>query len=676
MNNNLIEVILRDNMSIYGAYIITGRALPNLYDGLKPVHRRILYSMYLNKNFSFTKSARIEGNTMALHPHGGTYGSMVNMIQKERQQIPLITGKGNYGSFLSKEIEAAAPRYTEARLNDVSKAILDDTKNYIVDFVPNYDGTLQEPTVLATNFPLVLFNPNYGIALGMSSSVGSFNFNETMDAIIKYIETGEKTLLIPDFPTGGKIIKNDEVFKGINDVGIGTVRIRAKYNLLDDGRTIEITEFPYGETKEAVHERIIALIKAGKIKEISEINDLTGLNKVSLEIVCKRNTDRKLLMQKLFNLTPLESTFSFNMNMIYKGLPKVFGVWDVITNWLDWRRECVRKILSHKLESDRKKINLLLGYKKIIGKTDEVVQIIKFNKKADALNKMQDSFGLNLLQAENIYEMKLNLINEDNFNKKIDEVINFENDVNDTESIIKDEKLQNEFIKKELIALRQKFDIQRKSEVGDINLEIVKKLKTEAKKQQEEEDLTPVFVVVTNDGYVKKFDKGQNLDEIKCKENDFIISSYAATNSDELLVFVGTDCYKIPLKNIPFNKTSDFGTFIKSTLNVSENPVNISVLNAENKYMLIIYEDGAICKIKSDVYRTVQYRKILVNSLRKDVKVEFMTMLAGDVELAITTTKKTIKKNTSTLTAKSSRATKGSRLFNGSVEKFEGIEII
>lgn len=674
MNKNLIETILRDYMSIYGGYIITGRALPDLFDGLKPVHRRILFSMFLNKNYNFTKSANIEGNTMKLHPHGGSYGSMVNMVQKERQQIPLITGKGSYGSFLSKDLEAAAARYTEAKLNEISKEILNNTKDYIVDFRPNYDGTIQEPTVLATNFPLVLFNPNSGIALGMSSSIGSFNFNETIDAIIKYLNTNEKTILVPDFPTGGKIIKNEQVFKGINDVGVGTVRIRAKYELIGD-RTIEITEFPYGVTKEAIHSRIVALIKSGKIKEISEINDLTGLNKVAIELVCKKNTDRTLLMQNLFGLTPLESTFSFNMNMIYKGLPKVFGVWEVIINWLQWRRECIKKSLEHGLVLDRKKLNILYGYRIIMEHTDEVISIIKNTADVDVVNTLIERFNLNQEQAENIYDMKIRVINKDNFAKKIKEIEELENTIKEKEGILKDKHKQDKLIEEELKEAKRKINIPRRSEIGEVNIEVIKKLKKVKQKEEKEKDLTPVFIVITKDGYVKKFDKGQNLMDLKCKENDYIVSSQTAVNSDELLVFCGTDCYKLPIKNIPFNKTADFGTFIKSTLNLQDTPINISVLNEENKYMLIVYEDGAICKINTNAYRTVQYRRVLLNSLRKDVKVEFMTMLPKDTTIKIKTTKKTVIRKTENLVAKASRATKGARLFNGAVEKFENIVI-
>lgn len=669
-----IDKILQEYMSIYGCYIITGRALPDLYDGLKPVQRRILYSMWLNKNFSFTKSAKIEGNTMALHPHGGSYGSMVNMVQKERQQLPLITGKGNFGSFLSKSIDPAAPRYTEAKLNELSKLILEETKDYIVNFRPNYDGTLTEPEVLASKLPLVLFNPNSGIALGMSSSIGSFNINETIDAMVKYLESGEKNILVPDFPTGGMIINTPEIFANINRIGVGTVRLRAKYYV--DGNDIIIHELPYGVTKEKVYDKIASMIKNGKAKEIASLTDLTGLNGMKIEITVKKGTDIPVFMQKLFSSTPLESTFSFNMNMIYKGLPKVYGVWDVIENWLTWRKSCLVKYTQHLLDKDLSKLNILYGLERVLKNVDKTIEIIRFSEEDMIIPKLKNEFNLNTEQATEISNMKIRNINEQNINKKIAQIKNLENEIKDKQNIIASEARQAEIICNDLIRLKQQFGRERQTEIGVVDTTIIKKLQTSKKKEEEKEDLTPSIIFITKDGYIKKLTKDCDYNEHRMKEGDVIVGKYPATNSDEILIFAGTECHKIPVKNLPINKPSEFGTFAKTFLDLQENPIGIQVLNEENKFMFIVYEDGAVVKIDSKVYRTAQNRKTLVNSLRADSKVEFMTMIPNeDLMFKLVTSKKSIVKSFSNLTTKSSRNSRGVKLFNGSIEKFENISI-
>lgn len=673
MKQNAIHQILQDNMSIYGSYIITGRALPDLYDGLKPVQRRILYSMWLNKNFNFTKSAKIEGNTMALHPHGGSYGSMVNMVQKERQQLPLIIGKGNYGLFLASSIEAAAPRYTEAKLNELAKEMLEETKDFLVPFRPNYDGTLMEPETLAAKLPMVLFNPNSGIALGMSCSIGSFNVNETIDAMVKYLETGEKTVIVPDFPTGGMLINTPEIFSNINNVGIGTVRLRAKYYV--DGNTIIIHQLPYGVTKEKVYDKIASMIKSGQAKEISSMNDLTGLSGMKIEIVVKRGTDIPVFMQKLFSSTPLESTFSYNMNMIYKGLPRVYGTWEVIENWLIWRKECLVKYTQKLLQKDREKLNSLYGLQKVLTNIDKAISIIRNSPEETIVANLQQEFALNEIQATEISNMKLRRINKENIAKKIVQIAELEKAAEEKEMIIKDEKLQEQKIITDLKRMREVYGKPRQTEIGTVDETLIKKLKSTKKAEKEKEDLTPSIIVVTKDGYVKKLAKDCEINEHKMKEGDYIVGKYSATNSDELLIFTETDCHKMQISNLKVNKPSEFGTFIKSEIGFESEVINISVLNDENKYMLIVYEDGAVAKIDMKVYRTSQRRKLLVNSLRKDAKVVFMTTLPDDVQILLKTSKKTIERDTSKLTTKASRCSRGSKLFNGAVETFVEIEI-
>ncbi len=259
-------------MMEYSAYILLDRALPDIRDGLKPVHRRILYSMYLQKAFKFTKSANVAGQVMKLHPHGSSYGSMVGMVQKDRHTNPMLEGKGNFGQYTSRDLMPAADRYSEVKLSDIAIDMMQNFDKDVVDFIDNYDGTIKMPEVLPVKFPSILAYSNSGIGVGFSSSIPSFNLKELNEAIVKYIETGEKTILVPDFATGGFIVKEDNVFYQLNEEGRGTVKIRGKAKIAKN--EIHITEIPYSTTREAIIEKIVELNKIGKLKEVTDVKDL------------------------------------------------------------------------------------------------------------------------------------------------------------------------------------------------------------------------------------------------------------------------------------------------------------------------------------------------------------------------------------------------------------------
>ena len=283
---NLVN-ILKDNIAEYSGYIITDRVLPNVEDGLKPSQLRILWTMNVTKATKLTKCGNVTGNVFKYHPHGNTYSTLVNMTQKDKQNVPYIVGKGNFGQHTSRDLQCAAERYTECKLSDLSIEMLEGVKGNTVEFVDNYDGTLKIPRYLPTKFPSVLAFANSGIALGMSSSIPSFNINELCNATIKYLETGEKELLYPDFATGGYIIKDNSSFKDICETGKGSVRLRGKCEI--DGNSILIKEIPYTTTREAIIDKIISLVKEGKLPEISSVKDLTGIKGLCVDIQCKRD---------------------------------------------------------------------------------------------------------------------------------------------------------------------------------------------------------------------------------------------------------------------------------------------------------------------------------------------------------------------------------------------------
>lgn len=663
-----IDKIIQENMAAYGTYVICHRALPMLEDGMKPVYRRILFTMLREQAFLFKKSQNIDGSTLLIHPHGSVYGTMVNMVQKERNQLPLIIGKGNFGSFLSNSIEPAAPRYTEVKLSSLATEILKDTKEHIVGFIPSYDGTIQVPKVLATKIPLVLLNANSGIAVGMSSSLGSFNINEVCDGIIKFLEQKEKTILIPDFATGGLIENNQQIFENINNVGIGSINLRAKYEIEDNN--IIITELPYGVKKENVVSKIKNIIKNGTIKEITNVHDLTGLKGLSIEIVCKKNSNVDLIIEQLYLKTPLQSTFSFNMNLICNNIPIVLGVWDIIEKWLIWRKQCIVNDLLKTIEQSETKLHFLYGLQAVLLDIDKAIEIIRHSKTEQIILKLINFFKIDKIQAEEIANMKLRNINEEYIVKKIAEIQKLKEYIDKMKYIVENDDEKNKIIIKEMNEIKSKYGFNRKTQTYELSESKIKLVKQKEKEIEKIKDLTPSIIVVTNQGYVKKLVKDCPLDSHKLKEDDYVIEKFAAINSDELLVFSDTECYKIPIKELSFDKPSDFGTYIKSYLKIDDDIKAISLLNDLNKYFIICYADGRITKIDMHgAYNTKTQRKKLLNALRIE-DIVFTITLPEDVMLEITTSKKLYKFNTNTLSAKIKKDNKGVKIWNCEKETF------
>ena len=653
MNKN-VENIIEDNMMNYAAYVLLDRCLPDLRDGLKPVHRRIIYGMHLEKAYKFTKSASISGAVMKLHPHGSAYGTMVNMVQKDKQIVPYLEGKGNFAQHTSRDLQAGAERYTEVKLSEFTSDILKDINNNLVDFVPNYDGTIQIPEVLPTFYPTILAYSNSGIGVGNSSSIGSFNIKELCKAIMKYLETNEETLLIPDFPTGGYIINNEEVFKKINETGIGTIRLRSNYKI--NKNVIEITEIPYSTTREAIIDKIIELVKNGKLKEIVDIRDLTGLKGQLIEIICKKNIDMELLIEKLYRLTPLESTFSYNMNMLVNNLPKTVGVWETIREWLIWRKSCIKRKLETEIIKVEKELHLLSGFEKIISDIDKVINIIRFEDETVISTVLMREFELDEIQANEISNMKLRNINKNYIERKLVKIQELKTSIEEKKNLIATgiEKIIYDDMKYTI----KTYGVERKTKLIDVCEEIKQKIK-EAEVKIEE---YPVKIVITKHGYVHKY-KNMNidLDSLKIKEGDEIVNVFETCNTAELLIFAETDCYKILINEIEDTAKNSFGTFIKSLVKV-EDIISIGVLDENLKYILVWYANNKLAKVEGTSFFTKANRRRLNNSLNKNAEVKKMWFLKDDCDFEVRTAKKSYKKNTAQITAKGSRATQGNNV--------------
>ena len=641
-----IENIIEDKMMEYASYVLLDRALPDLRDGLKPVHRRILYSMLEQNATKFTKSANMAGAVMRLHPHGSSYGTMVSMVQTDKQLHPMLEGKGNFGQHTARDLAPAADRYSEVRLSKISLDMMKDFNKNIVNFIPNYDGSMMMPEVLPVKFPAILAYSQSGIGVGFSSSTMSFNLKELSKAIIKYLETNEKTILAPDFPTGGTIIKDEETFKQINEQGKGTVRIRGKAEIT--GNEILITEIPYSTTREAIIERIEKLAKEGKLREVSDVKDLTGLKGMLIEVTARRGTDMEMLLEKLFRFTPLQSTYSANMNILVDDLPKVLGVWPIIDKWLDFRRSSIERSIIYDVKQLSKKLHLLKGLEKVLLDIDEAIEIIRTSSAEKIEINLQNKFEIDYDQAVEVANMKLRNINSEYILKKIKDVDNLEKEIERLKFVIGKEEELNKIVIEGLEETYKQYGQGRKSLVESIREAPVITV----------EDHTPnynVNIFLTKEGYMYKF-KGQQ--EPHLKPGDEVFKKFETNNLAEVLVFDSLrNCYKIPVRDIEDTRANTLGTFIPGMMNFDEDIVNYSILDENVSFLIMAYSNNRVSKV--DIKSFNGNRKILKNSYNaKQDLVDILTMYK-DETIKMKTDRTEVKFETSDLNMTGGRGATG-----------------
>ena len=659
---NLVN-ILKDNIAEYSGYIITDRVLPNVEDGLKPSQLRILWTMNVTKATKLTKCGNVTGNVFKYHPHGNTYSTLVNMTQKDKQNVPYIVGKGNFGQHTSRDLQCAAERYTECKLSDLSIEMLEGVKGNTVEFVDNYDGTLKIPRYLPTKFPSVLAFANSGIALGMSSSIPSFNINELCNATIKYLETGEKELLYPDFATGGYIIKDNSSFKDICETGKGSVRLRGKCEI--DGNSILIKEIPYTTTREAIIDKIISLVKEGKLPEISSVKDLTGIKGLCVDIQCKRGTDKDLLIEKLYKFTPLENSYSANMNVLVDGKPRLLGVYGMIDEWYKFRVKCLKNNLKYEMDKLEKELHLLHGLEKVLLDIDLAIDIIRNTEESELYFKLNEAFGLDEKQAEYVCSIKLRNINKDYIQKQLKEISEKYDLHAKYKKVYNSEKLLQQQVIKGLEATIKKHGVNapRKTELIEVQTTTAINVPSEIVENYN------VKVILTKEGYFKKVRLNACKGENRLKDNDEVIFEYDCKNTDEI-VFLGDDlnAHKFKIHEFEDMKLNTLGLYMVNQLDKVK-PLNAFVI-ADNKYLLITYKER-MAKIHMESYVTTTNRRKLKNSLLNTDIVNVM-VLKDDVDLKYTTKKGKVKEiNTSELLPKGKRDTQGVKM----VGKDEIIEV-
>lgn len=658
-----IQNIIHDNMMAYSGYVITSRALPDLRDGLKPSYRRILITMDKMKINGFTKSQNVSGQTMKIHPHGDCYPTIVGMVQTDNNITPLIKGKGSFGQHTSKELQAAAPRYTEICLSDISKDIFKDINKNMVNFIPNYDGTIMIPEVLPVKFPSVLHYCQSGIAVGMSCNFPSHNLIELNDATKYYIQTGCHKTIAPDFATGGELVNDEIAFRQIAETGTGTIRLRAKVEVND--RDIIITEIPYTTTREAIIEQIIKLIKAKKIDTIANVQDLTGLQGMKIKITAKRNANIDVLLSQLFKMTPMESTFSANMNVLVDKLPKVLGTNKIIEEWVVWRRECIKNGIRFELENLNEKLHRLLGLEKILLDIDKAIEIIRKSPEDKIDANLMNHFNIDDIQAEYISNIKLRNLNKDVILRQTAEIQSLRNQIKDKEDALDNDDKINQLIIDGLDEVTNKYGSSRRTKIIVPNDAPIPQVKRQETTQTTTRDDNEKYkVILTEQGYFKKLPV--DYANAGIKEGDRIVNEFLVTNKSEIGVFVGTDMYKIYISNFNVNTETDFGVFLPTYLNVPDIK-GYTLIDDSVKYTLIIYDNMKVAKIENKAYKTASKRTKLENSLFSGANVVQIITLLDDTDLEIVWNNKSTIYNTSKIRAKASRGSQGVTLRNDSI---------
>ena len=640
-----ITQTLEKNYMPYAMSVIISRALPEI-DGFKPAHRKLLYTMYgmgLLKG-GRTKSANIVGSTMHLNPHGdqAIYDTMVRMGRgNESLLVPFVDSKGNFGKAYSRDMAYAASRYTEAKLEPVCEELFRDIDKDTVDFVPNYDGTTTEPTLLPVTFPTILANNTLGIAVGMASNICSFNLAELCKATIALMKDPDTDLLsimpAPDFSGGGEILYDETEMRRIYQTGRGSVRVRAVYNYEKEGNMLEITRIPPTTTVEAIMDKIAELVKAGKVKEISDMRDETDLNGLKLALDLKRGQDPEKLMQKLFRLTPLEDSFACNFNILVSGQPRVMGVREILNEWTAFRTECVRRRTYFELKGKQKRLHLLKGLKAILLDIDKAIQIVRETREeSEVIPNLMIGFGIDEVQAEYVAEIKLRHLNREYILKRTQEIEDLEKEIARLEDILKSKAKLRRIIMDELAAVAKKYGEPRRTA-------ILYDLPAEEKDAPETlmEDY-PVHVFFTKEGYFKKITP-QSLrmsSEHKLKEGDEIRWQGETHNTAWLLFFTNQrQVYKCRVGDFADSKASVLGDYVAATLGMDEEelPIFMAVTDDYSGHMLFLYENGKASKIPMESYATKQNRKKLLKAYSDKEALAALVQLPEETELAIRT---------------------------------------
>ena len=641
VDQKIVDTI-ENNFMPYAMSVIMSRAIPEI-DGFKPSHRKILYMMYKMGLLTGAraKSAKIVGQVMQLNPHGDAaiYDTMVRLSKGYEALLhPYVDSKGNFGKAFSRDMMWAASRYTEAKLEKICAELFADIDKDTVDMVDNFDNSMKEPALLPVTFPSVLVNANTGIAVGMASSICSFNLEEVCKTTIELLRDPKfdisETLKAPDFAGGGLLVYDKAAMDEIYNTGRGSFKVRARYSFDKSNSCIEITEIPPTTTSEAIIDKVIEKVKAGSLREISDIRDETDLSGLKITIDVKRGTDPDKLMKKLYASTPLQDSFSCNFNVLINGMPRVLGVRELLGEWIDFRSGCVRRRTAFDLKRATDRLHLLRGLEKILLDIDKAISIIRnTEEESEVVPNLMIGFRIDKIQAEYVAEIKLRHLNKEYILKRLQDIDRLEEAIKDLNDILENPKRIKQIIIYELKEVVKKYAKPRKTEII---------YSVELEEETVEPDIPeyPVTVFFTKGGYFKKITplSLRMSSTQKLKDGDEIAQTVETTNSAELLFFTNKcQVYKSRACDFDDTKASVLGDYVAAKLEMEEGelPVYMAVTSDYSGYMMFLFENGKAAKVSLDAYRTVTKRKKLIKAFSDKSPVAAVMQLAADEEIVV-----------------------------------------
>lgn len=637
-----IDSTIRENYMPYAMSVILSRAIPEI-DGFKPSHRKLLYTMYKMGLLSGarTKSANIVGATMKLNPHGDSaiYDTMVRLSRGYEALLhPYVDSKGNFGKFYSRDMAWAASRYTEAKLDKICNELFRDIDKDTVDFVDNYDNTMKEPSLLPVAFPSVLVNTNTGIAVGMASNICSFNLKEICETTAALIRDPNhdvmQTLPAPDFIGGCQIIYDENALRQVYETGKGGIKLRARYRYDKSANCIDVLSIPSTTTCEVIIEKIIDLVKTGKIKDIADVRDETGIDGLKITIDLKRGVDPDRLMAKLYRFTTLEDSFSCNFNVLIGGVPRVLGVKALLEEWIAFRIECVRRRTYFDRNKKAEKLHLLKGLEAILLDIDKAVKIVReTDEEAEVVPNLMIGFGIDEVQAEYVAEIKLRHLNREYILKRTAEIEALEKEIAELDEILKSKTRIKTIIVKELKEIAEKYGQPRKSII--IYEDIVSYT-------EEKDDVPdyPVNLFFTKEGYFKKITP-QSLrmsSNHKLKDGDEIAQTCEFSNNGELLFFTDKcQVYKAKAADFADTKASTLGDYVPAKLGMDEgeNAVYMVATKDYKGILLFAFENGKLAKVPLEAYQTKTNRKKLTGAYSDKSPLAGMVFFTEDKEFLL-----------------------------------------
>lgn len=636
---------LEKNYMPYAMSVIISRAIPEI-DGFKPSHRKLLYAMYkggLLTSAERKKSASVVGDAMKLNPHGDAsiYETMVRLTRGNEALLhPFIDSKGSFGKQYSKNMAYAAPRYTEVKLDKFCEELFKGIDKDAVEFVPNYDNTIMEPTLLPVSFPNILVSPNTGIAVGIASKICSFNLGEICDATAALIKDENADLKQyikgPDFSTGGKYIYNEEQLTQVLETGRGKFSIMGSYRYLPKENILEITEVPYTATVEDILDKIVELNKLGKLKEINDARDETDLSGLKLAIDLKRGADVEKVVAKIFDSTPLRDDFSCNFTVLIGNRPELLGVRQILLEWHAFRAECVKRQLYFELKVKKDRLHLLKGLQKLLVDIDKAIKIIRQTENdKDVIPNLCEGFGIDKIQAEYIAEIKLRNLNKQYILDRIAEINKLLADINDIEETLASKKKVDNLIIKELMNVKAKYGKERKTEVvTDVPV-------SDYEPEDEIEDYI-ARLVLTEQGYFKKIlpKTIKQNDENMMKDGDKVNIETDVSNKDELIFFTDKGfAYKAHVYDFDTRKITVMGEYLptKFGMETDEHIIYMCTAGDYTAQMAVFFENGKALKFPIETYKTKNNRKKLTNAVSVASKPVGIFKLCEDTDFFILT---------------------------------------